>query len=109
MKNWNDNKGGVMRRIILLAIMVLCIYVQNAFAFNLNIESINKESGEATLIDRDTENEWVVTEGDEIEGWIIMEINDNNVLIKKEAQGNMPYGISKRLTLPKSITEPSNQ
>lgn len=93
-----------MYKIILTIIIALLLCAQSASALNLNLKSIDEDRQEATLLDRDTENEWVVTEGDEIEGWVIMEINENNVLIKKKAQGKMKYGISKRLTLPKDVS-----
>jgi len=92
-----------MYRIILITIMSILISTQSAYALNLNIKSISEDHEEAILMDRDTSYEWVVTEGDDVGGWIVTKINKDNVLIKKEAEGEITYDIVRKLTLPKKI------
>ena len=64
--------------IIMLAAFFLIS--QNIYALNLNLQSIDQEFSEAILVDRDTGDTWIAMEGDTIQEWLVIEINENSSL-----------------------------
>jgi hypothetical protein len=94
-----------MYKVIIVTIIICLFSIQSGYALELSLKSIDIESQEAVLIDKDTGEEWIVIKGDNIEGWIVDEITENSVVIIKLDEGSSE-GIARTLTLPKikSIT-----
>ena len=82
-----------MLRLILFSLLVQLILINFAYAQNFNVREISEDGIVAVLLDMDTGMEWAVVEGDEIEGWTVIKIDDLGVTIKKEPEGDMPYAI----------------
>ena len=93
-----------MFKITITIMIFLFLSIKSVYSMDLNVKSIDKKYAEAVLIDMETGDEWVVFEGDNIQGWKVNQINPNSVVIKKEAEGEKPYGIVRRLTLPNKIS-----
>ena len=93
-----------MMRIIFLVLIVSFLSTQDTHALDLAIKAIDIKAKEAVLIDLDTDSEWVVQEGDEIEGTKVIKITENSVQILKKTEGDMRYNIIQTLTLPTSVT-----
>lgn len=98
-----------MYRIIIILIIAILFLVQGTYGLDLAIKTIDIEVQEAVLIDLDTDSEWIVLEGDEIEGLKVIKITENSVQIMKKAEGDMRYNVIQTLTLPKSITMKSSR
>jgi len=75
-----------MYKIILAIILSVFLSTQYAYAQSLYLKTISEDLQEAVLVERDTGVEWVVGEGDVVEGWSIMKIKKNCVLIRKEIE-----------------------
>jgi len=82
-----------MRKICLVALLLLFLFMNTAYAQNFDVLEISADHSVAVLLDRDEGIEWAVVEGDEIAGWTIISIDQLGVTIKKEPEGDMPYAI----------------
>jgi len=71
--------------IILLTLMIIC----PAYSQNLEVQSVDEESKEVVLRDRDTGEEWVAKAGEEVEGWRIVKISRDQVTIVKQGEGRV--------------------
>jgi L-cysteine desulfidase len=65
--------------IIFLTLMIAC----PAYSQNFKVKTVDENSKEVVLQDKDTGEEWLAREGDEVEGWRIMAITKDHVTIAK--------------------------
>ena len=92
-----------MHRFILSVVLAIFLFAHSAQAQSFNLKSISEDLREAVLVDKDTGAEWAVGEGDEVEGWSIVKIKKNCVVIRKEIEGEEHQAIVRTLTLPKKL------
>jgi hypothetical protein len=86
-----------MYRVIIVMILVTFTISLPAYSQNFKVLAVEEGSQEVVVRDRDTGKQWVVRVGDEIEGWIIVKVTKNQVVMRKEAEGNISH---KAITMP---------
>ena len=69
----------IMILITLLTLMIAC----PAHSQNFEVKTVDVASKEVVLQDKNTGEEWLAREGDEVEGWKIMAITSDYVSIAK--------------------------
>jgi len=92
-----------MHRLILIVFLAIFLFAHSAYAQSLHLKSISEDLQEVVLIERDTGAEWVAREGDVVEGWSIVAIKKNRVVIRKAIEGEKHQAIVRTLTLPKKL------
>ena len=91
-----------MKKIMTVAALFSVILTQNLFADDIRVLSI-KEDHQVLLRDADTGEEWLAMEGDSIEGWIIISIEKNKVVLRKESVEESSDVIVKTIELPNKV------
>jgi len=86
-----------MYRVIILTILATFTISLPAYSQNFKVLAVDEGFQEVLLHDRDTGNQWLVRVGDEIEGWTIVEVTKNRVVMRKEGAGNISH---KAITMP---------
>ncbi|MCG2776030.1 MAG: hypothetical protein L6406_10165 [Desulfobacterales bacterium] len=75
-----------MYRFFVLIILILFIFSSLALGQDFKVVSIQENLEQAILYDRDTDKEWSVQVGDEIDGWRIVVISRDYVTIVKQGK-----------------------
>ena len=91
-----------MYKCLIIIFLTAFIFAHSAYAQSFRVISISEDL-EAVLVDRETDEEWVASEGDEIEGWTIVEVTKARVVIRKEPEWDESYAIIRTLILPKKV------
>ena len=91
-----------MSKIIFMILFAFFLVAQSDQSENLKVLEITEEQ-QVLIKDYDTGEEWLALEGDEIKGWVITSVKENQVVIWKEAYGNMQDAIVKKLTMPNKL------
>jgi len=86
-----------MYRVIILAILATFTMSLSVYGQNFKVLAVEEDSQEVVLRDKDTGEQWLARVGDEIEGWIIVKVTKNQVVMRKEAEGNISH---KAITMP---------
>jgi hypothetical protein len=86
-----------MYRVIIVAILATFTMSLSVYGQNFKVLAVEEDSQEVVLRDKDTGEQWLARVGDEIEGWTIVEVTKNKVVMRKEGEGHISQ---KAITIP---------
>lgn len=82
--------------LLFVAMVCAVAYGENFSARDFQCDPQAKNSETAVLVDQDTEEEWVVAKGDQINGWLVAEITPQYIGLL-QYQDDEPYPILNRI------------
>jgi hypothetical protein len=80
-----------MYKVIILMILLTLAVSLPAYGQNFQVRAVEEDPQQVVLRDKDTGKEWVVRAGDEIEGWAIIEVKKNRVVMRKKVPGDISH------------------
>ena len=73
---------------VLLIICVFCLAALPVYAQDFKIEEINPDTGEVVLLDRNTGDLWHTGKGQKVQGWLIVEIDQEGITVSRPDETN---------------------
>jgi hypothetical protein len=78
-----------MNKAIIPIILLILIAAQPVYSQNFKVKMVSEDLTEVVLKDINTGEEWVANFGDEVEGWKIVKIRNDQVTIVKQGEGQV--------------------
>jgi hypothetical protein len=78
-------KGRSMNNIVMILILLISLtWVPSVYAKNFQVKNIGEDGQTVVIKDNETNMEWEVKKGDDIDGWTVIEMDRDKVILEKQ-------------------------